>query len=128
MIWPPGTVEVDQLGRRGVDVVALPVDLVRPVAEDGVEAVERDGDEVGVGDPGAVEAVAGLALLVLANPGERDLVDFGVAAGGDERGHAADRVRAAGVAGLDEQLRVGAHERHGHRHLRPVGQHRARLS
>ena len=32
-----------------------------------------------MGDPGAVEAVAGLALLVLAHLGERDLVDPGVA-------------------------------------------------
>ena len=37
--------------------------------------------------------------------------------------HAAHRVGAAAVAGLDQQLGVGAHERHGHRHLRAVGQH-----
>ena len=46
-----------------------------------------------------------------------------IAAGGDEGGHAAHRVRAARVAGLDEQLRVGAHERDGHRHGRAVGEH-----
>ena len=50
-----------------VDVVAAAVDLVRPVAEHLVELLHRDGDRVGVGDPGAVEAVAGLAALVLAH-------------------------------------------------------------
>ena len=40
-----------------------------------------------------------LALLVLRHLRERDLVHRGVAAGRDERGHAADRVRAAPVAG-----------------------------
>ena len=65
-----------------------------------------------MGDPGAVEAVAGLALLVLPHLRERDRVDLRVAARRDERRHAADRVRAAAVAGRDEQLGVGAHERH----------------
>ena len=76
-----------------------------------------------MGDPGAVEALARLALLVLAHLRERGGVHLGIAAGGDEGGHAAHRVRAARVAGLDEQLRVGAHERDRHRHVRPVGEH-----
>ena len=74
-------------------------------------------------DPRAVEAVARLALLVLPNLRERDLVRLGVLAGRNEGRHAADRVRAAAVAGADEQLRVRAHERHRHRHLGAVGQH-----
>ena len=63
------------------DLVALPLELVRPVAEHRVELLERDRDEVRVRDPGAVEAVAGLALLVLAHLRERALVQLGVAAG-----------------------------------------------
>ena len=51
----------------------------------------------------------------------RDLGHRRVAPVRDERGHPADRVRAAPVAGPDEQLRVGAHERHGHRQLGAVG-------
>ena len=77
-------------------------------------------------DPGAVEAVARLALLVLPHLGQRHLVDLGIAPRRDEGRHPADRVRTAAVAGADEQLGVGAHERHGHRHLRPVGQHEVR--
>ena len=73
-------------------------------------------------DPRAVEAVSGLASLVLGHAGERDLVDLRVAPARDERGHAADRVRAPAMARRDEQLRVRAHERHGHRHLHPVGE------
>ena len=51
-------------------------------------------------DPGAVEAVARLAPLVLLHLRERDRVHLGVAPRRDERRHAADRVRAARVAGL----------------------------
>ena len=53
---------------------------------------------------------------------ERRLVDLGVLAR-DERRHAADRVRAALVAGAHQQLGVGAHERHRHGDLRcgPAG-------
>ena len=48
---------------------------------------------------------------------------LGVAAGRDEGGHAAHCERAPAMARLDEQLAVGAHERHGHRHGRAVRQH-----
>ena len=76
-----------------------------------------------MGDPGAVEAVACLARLVLAHLRERVLGHLRVAAVRDERRHPAHRERAALVARLDEQLGVGAHERHGHRHRHAVGQH-----
>ena len=115
-----------EVGGGDVHVVAHTLDLVRPLAEHGVELVRRDRDEIGMRDPRAVEAVPGLALLVLAHLRERDLVHLGILAGGDERGHPAHRVRAAPVARRHEQLRVGAHERHGHRHLRAVGQHELR--
>ena len=64
------------------DVLAQPVLLVRPVAEDARRRRSRQiGDQVGVGDPGAVEAVAGLAVLVGLDLLEGDLVDLGVARG-----------------------------------------------
>src|SRR5205085_4319504 len=88
------------------DFLPQPLDLVRPLAESAVEDLGADGDEIRVRDPGAVEAVARLALLVLAHFGERDLVRLGVLAGRDEGRHAADRVRPTPVAGADEQLRV----------------------
>ncbi len=74
-------------------------------------------------DPCAVEAVARLALLVLVHARKRDLGDLGVAPARDEGGHSADGMRAAGVTGTNEKLGVGPHERHRHRHLRPVRQH-----
>ena len=104
-----------------VDVVAQPLELVGPVAENRVELDLRDRDEVGVRDPGAVEAVAGFARLVLVDPRQRDLVHLRIATARNERRHPADRMRAALVARADEKLRVGAHERHGHRHLNTVG-------
>ena len=105
-----------------LDVVALAFLLVRTVAEHAVEDLDGDRHESRVGDPGAVEAVAGFPLLVLPHLGERHLVDGRVAARRDEGRHAADGVRAAAVAGLHQELGVVAHERHGHRDLRPVGQ------
>ena len=108
------------------DVGALLVDLVRPVAEHLVELLGRDRHDVGVRDPGAVEAGLGLALLVLAHGGDRALVRLGVLARRDQRRHPAHRERAARVAGLDQQLGVRAHERHGHLHVVAVGQHELR--
>ena len=64
--------DVEEVGGGDVDVVAAPVDLVGPVAEHRVEGLEADRHEVGMGDPGAVEPLGGLALLVLADLRERD--------------------------------------------------------
>ncbi len=80
-----------------------------------------------MGDPCPVEPVAGLAALVLGDMRERDLVDRRVASRRDQRRHAADRVRAAAVAGLHQQLGVRPHERDGHRDLRAVGKHERRV-
>ena len=73
--------------------------------------------------PRPVEPLRRLPVLVLADLLEGEGVHLRVAAGGDERGHSAHRVRATAVAGLDEQLAVGAHERDGHGHGRAVGEH-----
>ena len=72
-------VEVEQLLLSHLDVVAAAVELVRPLAEHGVELVPRDRDEIRMGDPRAVEAVARLAPLVLADLRERDRVHLGIA-------------------------------------------------
>ena len=58
-------------------------------------------------------------------PSQAPLGDLGVATVRDERGHPTDRVGAAPVAGLHQQFRVGAHERHGHRQLGAIGRHRS---
>src|SRR5579884_2898388 len=84
------------------DVLAQPLELVRPVAEHGVELLRRDRNEIGMGDPRPVEALPGLAFLVLAHLRERDPVDLRVPARRDEGGHAADRVRAAPVTRAHE--------------------------
>ena len=78
-------------------------------------------------DPRAVEAVAALALLVVAHLGDGCGVDLRVTAARDERGHPADGMRAAPVARPHEQLGVGAHERHGHRQLRAIRQDERRV-
>ncbi len=96
-------------------VLAQAVLLVRPVAEHLVEGLHGDRHQVGVGDPGAVETVGRLAVLVGADLLEGDPVDLRVPARGDERGHPADRVRAALVAGAHEEFGVRPHERGRHR-------------
>ena len=75
-----------------------------------------------MGDPRPVESVAGLSLLVLTHLRQSDLVHLWILSGRDERGHASHGVRAAPVAGRDEQLGVRAHEGDGHRHLSTIGQ------
>ena len=57
---------VEQLLRGHRHVLAQPVELVGPIAQDGVERLPADGHQVGVRHPGPVEAVAGLPGLVLA--------------------------------------------------------------
>ena len=73
-----------------------------------------------MGDPGAVVAVARLALLVGAHLGEGRLVGARVALDRDLRRHAAHGEGAAAVAGLDQLQRIGVEERLTHRHHRPV--------
>ena len=80
-----------------------------------------------MGHPGPVVARPRLPFLVLAHLGERPGVDLGVGAAGDERRHAPHGVGTSPVAGGDEQVGVGLHEGHGHRHLVAVGEHPGRV-
>ena len=75
-----------------------------------------------MGHPRPVEPGLGLAVLVLADLGERALVDLGIAAARDEGRHAAHGEGATPVAGLDQQVAVGLHHRRGHRHGVAVGE------
>ena len=77
-------------------------------------------------DPCAVETVCGLAVLVLLHLRQGHAIHLGVATRGNERRHPTHRVRVVLVASLDKKLGVRAHERHGHRHLRTIGQHEIR--
>ena len=121
-VLPPGVWSTDSscCGAH-LDLVALARYLVRVRAQHGVEDLAADLHQIGMRNPGTVEPVAGLPRLVVAHLGQRDLVDGRVAAAGDEGRHPADGVRAAPVAGLDEQLGVGAQERRGHRDRVAVG-------
>ena len=127
MISPPGTSKSTSCSSRTETSSRRRSSWFGRDVEHRVELGLRGRDEVGVRDPRAVEAVAGLPALVLANLRERDAIHLGVAARRNERRHAADRVRPSRVACAHEQLRVGPHERHRHRHLRPVRQQRAHL-
>ena len=114
---------VQQRSGGGRHVLALPVNLVGPVAEHLVERLPGHRHRVGVRDPRAVEAALGLALLVLAHRLEGLLVGLLVSPRRDHRGHAAHRVGPAGVARLHDEVAVGLHERDGHRHAGPVRRH-----
>ena len=61
----PGVEATSNRAEAKLDVVALLLDLVRPLAEHRVERLGRHRHGVRVGDPGAVEAALGLALLVV---------------------------------------------------------------
>jgi len=113
--------EVEQVLRRDGDLRALPAVLVgrRHVL---VEHLLRHRHEARVRDPGAVAAVGDLAQLVLTHLLQRRLVRRRVVLDRDLRRHAAHRRRAAAVAGLHQQQRVGAHERREHGHLAAVGE------
>ena len=102
VISPSGTY-VEEVGRRHVDLLAQALDLVRPRAEHRVELLERHRHEVRMGDPRAVEAVAGLAPLVVPHPASATSFTA-VAPARDERRHAAHRVGAPAVARLHEEL------------------------
>src|SRR5512133_3503645 len=52
----------------------------------------KTSDEVGVGDPGAVETVPRLTFLILTDLRERDVVDGRVFSRRDEGGHSTHRV------------------------------------
>ena len=66
---PPGTRRSSSSAGADRHLLAQPILLVRPVAEHAVEDLARDRHEVGMGDPRAVEPVAGFALLVVADLG-----------------------------------------------------------
>ncbi len=110
-----------EVGGGHRDILKLLADLIGLVAQHLVEFGHGDLHQPGMRDPGAVVAVAGLALLVLAHLFQRRLVRGRVVLDGNLRGHAAHGVRAALVADADARQGVGAHERHGHGHLAAVG-------
>jgi hypothetical protein len=56
---------IQPLRSSDLNVIPPDVKLVVTVANVFVEDLLADGDEIGVGDPGAVEPIAGLALLAL---------------------------------------------------------------
>ena len=114
--------DVQQLRGGDRHVVALPRELVGPVAEHAVELGPAPSGRGQGARPrcrrsrrrprAACPRVTFSSATALISGSRRER---------DERGHAADRVRAAPVARLHEELRVRAHERHRHRHQRPVG-------
>ena len=114
-----------QVGAADVHVLAQAPEVVRP-RHQAVEDLPRNRHQPRVRDPGAVVAVAGLALLVGAHARERLVVRRGVVLDRDLRRHAAHRESAAAMAALDHELRVRAQEMRGHRHAAAVGQHELR--
>ena len=73
---PPGTRTSRSAAPSRGHLEALPLELMGAIAEEPRERLARDRHEVGVGHPRAVEAVLGLADLVLPHPRQGDLVDL----------------------------------------------------
>ena len=86
-----------------------------------IEHLARHRDQRGVRDPGAVVAGADLAQFVGAHSRQRLFVGDRIAGDRDLRRHAAHRVRAAAMAGLDQQFRIGLQEGLGHADELTVG-------
>ena len=115
-------VHVQEVVAGDVDVVAAHEHLVG-CGHVLVENLSRDGGERRVGDPGAVVAGGDLAQLVGIDTLHGAVIGGLVILNGDLGGHTAHGVDLAAVAGLDEQLDVGVHERYGHGDGGSVRQH-----
>ena len=81
-----------------------------------------------MGDPGAVVSGAHFAQLVLAHACHSFLVRLRIVTDGDLRGHASHGMDSAAMAGVDEQLDIGAQERLLHGDGAAVGQHKVRTA
>ena len=73
-----------------------------------------------MGDPGAVVAIFRFQLFICGNFGKDLAVTVSIFAG-DKRRHSPHRERAAFMAGLNQQTRIGAEERLIHRDNLTVG-------
>ena len=76
-----------------------------------------------MGDPGAIVAIAGLALLVAAHLSCGGFVGFDISLDRDLRCHAAHGVGSAAVAGLYQEPAIGPHQRLGHADITAIRQH-----
>jgi hypothetical protein len=112
--------EVDQLLRGDCYVVAAALDLVRPICQHRGERLGAGRHQCGMCHPGTVEAITGFPRFVGLGAFEGNRRRIRIGAAGHEGGHAADGVRAALVAGLDQQFGVRPHEWHRHGDARPV--------
>ena len=116
----------EEVGRADLHLVAQAVELVRPVAEDLVEASVATGTESGWATQVPSKPSPASRSLSARTRRERPLVGLRRrAATGSPRPSRPSRAPAP-VAGVHQQLGVRAHERHGHRHRRAVGQHEVR--
>src|SRR5699024_5962788 len=104
--------DVEQVRCADLDVLARVIDLVGILTQDVGEDLLAELHHAGVGDPGAVEAVAGLAGLIGTHLLEGDLVDLFIPAGGERR-QAPARVRTALVAAPHAGFGVGPQARNG---------------
>ena len=117
-----GDVHVQEVVAGDVDILAAHEHLVG-CGHVLVEDLGRDGGERRVGDPGAVVAGGDLAQLVGIDALHGAVIGGLVILDGDLGGHTTHGVDLAAVAGLDEQLDVGVHERYGHGDGGTVRQH-----
>src|SRR5262249_13199005 len=114
--------ELKQVLRLHAHVVALAVDLVR-LRHDAVEYFLRDRHQAGMRDPRAVETVVGFAFLVRDHLRDRRVVRDRIVLDRNLRGHPAHRVSATAMAGLHQQLAIGAQEGTRHRDQPAIGEY-----
>ena len=104
-----------------VYVLAQPVYLIGRRHES-VKLGLGHGNQPGMGHPGAVMALTCLADFILTDFLYGQLICLGVVLDGDLSGHATDGVHPSAMAGLDDQLCVGAHTGPGHGYLSAIGE------
>ncbi|VTR65457.1 hypothetical protein DESC_320054 [Desulfosarcina cetonica] len=112
--------QLQQVGGRHMHVFAFAVDLVGR-RHGLVELGQGHRHQPGMGHPGAVMAVGGLAGLVGTHLFQGFAVFLRIGLDGNLGGHAADGMGPTAVTGLDGQKRVGMHAVAGHGDLGAVG-------
>ncbi len=100
-------------------IFSLPMDLVG-AGHGLVEFFQRNGNQAGMGHPGAVVPVGGFTGLVRPDLVQRFAVFLRVVLDGDLCGHSADGISPAAVAGLDGQQGISMHAVTGHGDLGAV--------
>jgi hypothetical protein len=118
--------EIKEVFRGKIDIFALAVYLVW-LRHERVESIECQLHHAGMRHPGAVVAIARLAVLVRPDLGKRFLVCFRIILHWNLRRHPAHRENIATMTSPDAEQRIRMHEVRRHCDERTVGQNEIRF-